>query len=75
MISFPLTLPKEEVDFFPFLFLIAFQTLLGLVFDVSEEQKLCDGVFFSVLIICLALAFSYLKASTFSAEGFWKSFC
>ena len=59
--------------FSPFIFLIAFQTVLGLVFDVSEEQKLCHDVSFWVLIICVALAFSCLKASTFSAEGFQKS--
>ena len=48
VISFPLTfkLPKEEVDFFPLIFLIAFQTVLGLALDVSEEQKLCQDVFF-----------------------------
>ena len=76
VISFPLTFqwPKEELDFFPLTFLIAFQTILGLVFDVSEEQKLCQDVFFWVFIIFLAFAFSYLKASTFSAVGFRKSF-
>ena len=77
VISFPLTFkwPEEEVDFFfPLIILIAFQTVLGLVFDVSEEQKLCQDVFFWVFIVCLALAFSCLKASTFSAERFQKSF-
>ena len=74
VISFPLTFkwPKEEVDFFTFIFMIAFQTVLGLVFDVSEEQKLCHDVFFWVFMICLALAFSCLKASTLSVEGFRK---
>ena len=48
VIGFPLTFkwPKEEVDFVPLIFLIAFQTVLGLVLDVSEEQKLCQDVFF-----------------------------
>ena len=43
VISFPLTFKwsKEDADFFPLIFLNAFQTVLGLVFDVSEEQKLC----------------------------------
>ena len=76
VISFPLTFKwlKEEVDFFPLIFRIAFQTVLGLVFDVSEEQKLCHYVFFWAFIICLALAFSCLKASTFSTVGIRKSF-
>ena len=59
---------------FPLIFLIAFQTALGLVFDVSEEQKVCHDVFFWVFITCLALAFKCLTASTYSAEGFRKSF-
>ena len=51
VIKFPLTFkwPKEELVFFSFfslIFRIAFQTVLGLVFDVSEEQKLCQEVFF-----------------------------
>ena len=54
------------------IFLIAFQTVLGLGFDVSEEQKLCPDAFFGFFIISLALTFSCLKASTFSAEGFRK---
>ena len=76
VISFLLTFKwsKEDADFFPLIFLNAFQTVLGLVSDVSEEQKLCQDVFFWVFIICLALAFSCLKASTFSAEGFRQSF-
>ena len=76
VISFPLTFrwPKEELDFFPLIFLIAFQTVLGLVFDVSEEQKPCHDVSFWVFIVCLALVFSCSGASTFSAEGFRKSF-
>ena len=76
VISFLLTFKwsKEDADFFPLIFLNAFQTVLGLVSDVSEEQKLCQDVFFWVFIICLALAFSCLKASTFSAVGFQKSF-
>ena len=76
VISFPLTFkwPEEKVDFFPLIFLIAFQTVLGSVFDVSEEQKLRHDVFFRVCIVCLALAFSCLKATTFSAERFQKSF-
>ena len=42
VVSFQLTLmlPRQEVYFSLFIFLIAFQTVLGLVFDVSKEQKL-----------------------------------
>ena len=71
VISFSLTFKRviEEVDFFTFIFLIALQTVLGCVFEFSEVQNFCHDVFFSFSIICLALAFSYLKASMFSAAG------
>ena len=75
VINFPLTFkwPKEELFFFTLIFQITFQTVLGLVFDVSEEQKLCQEVFFWVFI--KYLAFTCLNASMFSEVGFWKSFC
>ena len=48
VISFPFTFKgvKEEVDFFPFIFLIAFQTGLGLVCELSDAKKFCLDVFF-----------------------------
>ena len=63
VISFPFTFKwiTKEVGLFPFIFLIAFQTGLGLVCELSEVQKFCHDVFFFFLIICLALAFNCLK--------------
>ena len=43
-------------------------------FSFYIKHKLCHDFFFWVFIICLALAFSCLKARTFSAVGFRKSF-
>ena len=64
VISFPLTFkwPTEEVDFFPLIFLIAFRTVFGLVFDVSEEQKLCHDVFFWVFSYMSGFGFQLLKS-------------
>ena len=46
VISFPFTFKwvKDEVDFSPFIFLIAFQTVLGLVCKLSEVQKFKHGI-------------------------------
>ena len=41
-LTYPMLTPKEELVFFLFDFSVAFQTVLCLVFDVSEEQKLCQ---------------------------------
>ena len=48
VISFPFTFKwvKEEVYFFPFIFLIAFQTVLGFVCELTEVTKFCHDVFF-----------------------------
>ena len=48
VISFPLTFKwvKEEVDFFLLIFLIALQTILGLVREFSEVPTFCRDVFF-----------------------------
>ena len=76
VISFPLTFkwPKEEVDFFPLIFLIAFQTVFGLVFDVREEQKLFHDVFFWVFFIIFGFGFQLLKSKYIFCRRVSKKF-